>query len=250
MLSDLKIIENIKLIDDVYKLTVIGSFNKPIPGQFINIKLNNESLLLRRPISVYDSTDNTLSVIYRIAGVGTKELSTYKEGDNLNVLGPLGSGFPLTENKKVLIVGGGIGVPPMHYLAKMLEANNEITFVLGFRTKDQIILLDELKQYGKVYVATDDGTYGFHGNVIKLIEEENIDFDVIYACGPTRMLEAIDLKYNGIKEGYISFEERMACGIGICYGCACKPRQIEKGMLRVCKEGPVFPLGVISYDKA
>lgn len=99
-------------------------------------------------------------------------------------------------------------------------------------------------------MATDDGSYGYHGNVLKLIEENKIDFDVIYACGPTRMLEALDNRYCGKKEGYISFEERMACGIGICYGCACKPKQIERGMLRVCKEGPVFPLGVISYDKA
>lgn len=249
MLCDAEILENVKILDDVYKLTVKGDF-KPLAGQFINIKLNNEALLLRRPISIYDANSTNLSVIYRVVGAGTKELSCYQKGQKINILGPLGSGFPLTNNKRVLIVGGGIGVPPMHYLAKMLKDNNDITFVLGFRNKGQIILEEELKKYGKVYIATDDGSYGYHGNVLSLIEDENLNFDVIYACGPTRMLEALDNKYYGQKEGYISFEERMACGIGICYGCACKPRQIEKGMLRVCKEGPVFPLGVISYDKA
>lgn len=249
MLADAQILENTKIIDDVYRLTVKGDF-KPLAGQFINIKLNNEALLLRRPISVYDANEDSLSVIYRVVGAGTKELKDYKVGEKINILGPLGSGFPLTKGHKILIVAGGIGVPPMHFLAKKLYKEKEIVFVLGFRSKNQIILEDELKKYGKVYIATDDGSYGFNGNVIKLIEDEKIDFDVIYACGPTRMLEAIDNKYNGIKEGYISFEERMACGIGICYGCACKPKQIERGMLRVCKEGPVFPLGVISYDKA
>ena len=189
-----------------------------------------------------------------------------KEGEYVNIQGPLGNGYDIksimeyvknvtgndcadTELKAILF-GGGIGVPPMYFLAKMLKDENDITFVLGFRSKSQIILENELKKYGDVFVATDDGSYGYHGNVLKLIEENKIDFDVIYACGPTRMLEALDNRYCGKKEGYISFEERMACGIGICYGCACKPKQIERGMLRVCKEGPVFPLGVISYDKA
>lgn len=249
MLQNAQILENKKIIDDVYQLTVKGDF-KPLAGQFINIKLNNEALLLRRPISVYDANHNSLSVIYRVVGAGTKELASYKPGQELNILGPLGNGFPLVKNKRVLIVGGGIGVPPMYFLAKMLKDENDITFVLGFRSKSQIILENELKKYGDVFVATDDGSYGYHGNVLKIIEENKIDFDVIYACGPTRMLEALDNRYCGKKEGYISFEERMACGIGICYGCACKPKQIERGMLRVCKEGPVFPLGVISYDKA
>lgn len=249
IVNDLKIIENKALTNDIYQMTFEGNL-KALPGQFVNIKINDSSLLLRRPISVYDNTKNSLSIIYRVCGEGTKEMSTYKVGDTVNVLGPLGSGFPHVKGKRVLIVGGGIGVPPLNYLAKSLYEENDITFVLGFRDKTQVILEDELKKYGKVLVTTDDGSYGYHGNVLNVIKDQNIDFDVIYACGPSRMLEAIDKTYYGKKEGYISFEERMACGIGICYGCACRPRELEKGMLRVCKEGPVFELGVINYDKA
>ena len=249
IVNDLKIIENKPLTNDIYKMTFEGDL-KALPGQFVNVKINDSSLLLRRPISVFDCTEKSLSIIYRVVGAGTKELSTYKEGSTVSVLGPVGSGFPRVSKKKVLIVGGGIGVPPLYYLAKSLVSDNEITFVLGFRDKSQVILENELSKYGKVIVTTDDGSYGLHGNVIKAIEEYNIDFDVVYACGPSRMLEAIDKKYYGQKEGYISFEERMACGIGICYGCACRPRELKKGMLRVCKEGPVFELGVINYDKA
>ncbi len=244
--QDSIILENIEIAKDIYKMTLQGDFNAQ-PGQFINIKLNNERLLLRRPISVYDVYEDKLVIIYRVVGSGTKELSQEKVGNTLNILGPIGSGFPLTNNKKVVIVGGGIGVPPLQLLAKNLK-NKDITFVLGFRNKEAVILENELKKYGEVIVATDDGSYGFKGNVLQAIDEYKIDFDVIYACGPSKMLEFIDKKYQGYKEGYISFEERMACGMGICYGCVCKPKKLDNGMLRVCKEGPVFELGVISYE--
>lgn len=244
--QDAKVIENKCIAKDIYKMTLEGDF-KALPGQFVNVKLNNERLLLRRPISVYDAYDNKLVIIYRIAGEGTKELSEEVAGSTLNILGPVGSGFPLKENKKVVIVGGGIGVPPLYLLAKELK-NCDITFVLGFRNKEAVILENELKQFGKVIVTTNDGSYGFKGNVLEAIDANKFDFDVIYACGPSKMLEFIDKKYQGNKEGYISFEERMACGMGICYGCVCKPRNLKDGMLRVCKEGPVFELGVISYE--
>lgn len=241
-----KVLKNELIKNDIYKMRLEGEFNA-LPGQFINIKLNSDKLLLRRPISVYDCTNEYLEVIYRVVGEGTKLLSEAKEGDMLDILGPLGSSYPLYNDKNILIIGGGIGVPPLHYLAKKLN-NKNITFVLGFRDKANIILKDELEKYGRVIVTTDDGSYGFHGNVLNAVDEYKLDFDVVYACGPTKMLEFIDKKYEKIKEGYISFEERMACGMGICYGCVCKPKKIENGMLRVCKEGPVFKLGVISYD--
>ena len=244
---DSKVLLNECINGDIYKMRLEGAFNA-LPGQFVNVKINDSKLLLRRPISVYESTDQYLEIIYRVVGEGTKSLSETKVGDVLNILGPVGSGFPLNKGKKVLIVGGGIGVPPLNYLARNLYKDNEVTFVLGFRNKEQVILEEELKQYGKVYVTTDDGSYGYKGNVLNCIDEYNIEFDVVYACGPSKMLEFLDKKYQGIKEGYISFEERMACGVGICYGCACKPKKLEKGMLRVCKEGPVFELGVINYD--
>ena len=244
---DAKVLSNIQLTEDIYKMRLEGAFNA-LPGQFVNVKINDNKLLLRRPISVYESTDEYLEIIYRVVGEGTKALSENKAGDVLNILGPVGSGFPLNKGKNVLIVGGGIGVPPLNYLARLLQNDNNITFVLGFRNKDQVILEEELSKYGKVYVTTDDGSYGYKGNVLQLIDEYNLEFDVVYACGPSRMLEFLDKKYQGKKEGYISFEERMACGVGICYGCACRPKKLEKGMLRVCKEGPVFELGVINYD--
>lgn len=247
IIKDAYVLSNECISQGIYKMRLGGEFNA-LPGQFINIKLNDSKLLLRRPISVYDCKKDYVEIIYRVVGEGTKELSNAQIGDKFNVLGPVGSSFPLNMNRRILLVGGGIGVPPLHYLAKNLYKNNEITFVIGFRDKSQIILKEELEKYGKVIITTDDGSYGYHGNVLKAIEEYNIDFDVVYACGPSKMLQFLDEKYQNVKEGYISFEERMACGVGICYGCACKPKKLEKGMLRVCKEGPVFELGVISYE--
>ena len=181
MLQNAQILENKKIIDDVYQLTVKGDF-KPLAGQFINIKLNNEALLLRRPISVYDANHNSLSVIYRVVGAGTKELASYKPGQELNILGPLGNGFPLVKNKRVLIVGGGIGVPPMLELAKQLECKKQA--VLGYRNS-QMFLKDEFEQFADVYVATEDGSAGTKGNVLDAVRENNLTADVIFACGPT-----------------------------------------------------------------
>lgn len=151
-----RVVQNKMISQDIYKMTLKGEF-KALPGQFINIKLNNERLLLRRPISIFDATKEQLEIIYRVVGEGTKELSETKENDTLDILGPVGSGFPLTDKKKVLIIGGGIGVPPLHLLAKEL-VNKDITFVLGFRNKENIILKEELEKYGRVIITTDDGS--------------------------------------------------------------------------------------------
>lgn len=241
-----EVIKNELISNDIYEMTIKTSI-KAKPGQFINISVNDKSLLLRRPISIKDVSGTRLKISYRVVGAGTKILSEMKKNDKIDLLGPLGNGFKIVKKRKVLIIGGGIGVPPMIYLAKKLHKFNDITIIAGFKNKSQIIYEEELKQYGKLFITTDDGSYGFKGNVIQFLNQNNIDFDIFYACGPTILLKCLDEKYFNVKEGYISFEERMACGIGACYGCVCKPKTLKDGMLRVCKEGPVFELGVIDY---
>lgn len=242
-----KVIRNDLISDLTYEMEIEG-FTEAKAGQFINIKTGDNALLLRRPISISEILDNSIVITYKVVGAGTLVLSQKKPGDILDILGPLGNGFPLKENKKALLIGGGIGVPPLVELAKKLSKTCEVITVIGARDKSQVIYEEKLSKYSKVYVTTDDGSYKEKGNVIECIERNNLDFDIFYACGPSVMLKFLDLKYQEKKEGYISFEERMACGVGICYGCVCKPRELKDGFLRVCKEGPVFGLGVIKYD--
>lgn len=242
-----RVLRNDLIAYETYEMEIEG-FTNAHAGQFVNIKTGDNALLLRRPISISEVLDNSIVITYKVVGKGTTVLSQKKPGDYLDVLGPLGNGFSLCKNKKVLLIGGGIGVPPLVEAAKRLSKDNEVTIVIGARDKSQVIYEEKLSTYGKVYVTTDDGSYKDKGNVIECIEKNNIDFDIFYACGPSIMLKFLDLKYNGVKEGYISFEERMACGVGICYGCVCVPRELKDGMLRVCKEGPVFGLGVIKYE--
>lgn len=212
------------------------------PGQFIDLYSKDGSKLLPRPISIceIDKTNGTLRIVYRIAGQGTKEFSELKAGDDIEILGPLGNGFTLRDRKAILI-GGGIGIPPMLQLAK--DLNCEKSIVLGFR--DEEFLSDEFKPYGEVYMSSDSGKIGVKGTVMDAIKEYAITGDVIYACGPTPMLRAIR-EYaisNGI-EAQISLEEKMACGIGACLACVCKSKDIDDhskvNNKRICKDGPVF----------
>lgn len=212
------------------------------PGQFIAMYCNDKSKLLPRPISIcgINKEEGTLRVVYRVAGEGTKEFSEMKEGDTLEVMGPLGNGFALKE-EKAIIIGGGIGIPPMLELAKQL--NVEKTVVLGYRTST--FLKDEFEAVCDVKVATEDGSQGTKGIVIDAIEKYGVEGKVIYACGPMPMLKALAVyaEEHGM-EAQISLEERMACGIGACLGCICKTK--EKGHhtnvnnTRICKDGPVF----------
>jgi dihydroorotate dehydrogenase electron transfer subunit len=212
------------------------------PGQFISIYSNDRSRLLPRPISICEvnKSERSLRLVYRVLGSGTKEFSCLKPGDTLRVLGPLGNGFPLKE-KKALLIGGGIGIPPMLELAKELRCEKQI--ILGFR--DEIFLTKELEEQGMVYVATEDGSVGTKGNVLDIVREHNLDAEIIYACGPTPMLRAIK-EYAGEKgiECYLSLEERMACGVGACLACVCKAgskdRHSNVNNKRICKDGPVF----------
>ena len=212
-------------------------------GQFISIYCEDGSRMLPRPISIceIDKNDGALHLVYRVAGKGTQEFSEKNRGMELSVLGPLGNGFPL-KSKKAFLIGGGIGIPPILELAKQLDCEKKI--VLGYRNSD-MFLLDEFKKYGSVYIATEDGSYGSKGNVLDAIRENDLEADIIYACGPTPMLRALK-EYAAEKqmECWISMEEKMACGIGACLACVCKSKEVDAHTnvhnKRVCKEGPVF----------
>lgn len=212
------------------------------PGQFIAMYCEDGTKLLPRPISIcgIDAENGTLRVVYRIAGEGTRLFSKMKEGDSLEVLGPLGNGFTMKE-KKAIIVGGGIGIPPMLELAKQLSC--EKTVVLGYR--DELFLKEEFDACADVVVATEDGSCGTKGTVIDAINEANVDGAVIYACGPMPMLKALaEYAEAHDMEAQISLEERMACGIGACLGCICKTKKKDHhtnvNNQRICKDGPVF----------
>lgn len=218
-----------------------------VPGQFVHIKCG-EGLLLRRPISICDYTKDTLKVAFEVRGEGTEWLSHRKKGEVLDVLGPLGHGFDLS-SKKLLLVGGGIGVPPM--LACARHAEGEAHAILGFRSADRAMLISEFESVCKtVTLASDDGTLGYHGYVDTLVHEkltkEN-DFTAVLACGPKPMLRAVAkaAEEHGVI-CQVSMEERMGCGVGACLVCACK--STEGTMKHVCKDGPVFEAGEVDWN--
>lgn len=213
------------------------------PGQFVSLYTDDASRLLPRPISLcqIDSKKGILRLVYRVAGAGTASFSQKKAGDTIAVMGPLGNGYTLTD-KSALLVGGGIGIPPMLELAGQLTGTRQI--VAGFAGADTF-LTDELAEYGKVYVSTDDGSVGTHGTVLDAIRENDLTADVIYACGPAPMLRGIK-EYAALRgiECWLDLEERMACGIGACLGCVCQSTEVDAHShvhnKRVCKDGPVF----------
>lgn len=216
------------------------------PGQFVSVYCQDGSRLLPRPISIceIDRERKQLRLVYRVAGKGTEEFSHMTAGDQVEILGPLGNGFPLDrmkEGKTAMLIGGGIGVPPMVELAK--ELPGEKTLLAGYR--DELFLDQELGANGTLYIATEDGSAGTKGNVLDAIREQELTADVIYACGPTPMLRALKAyaEEKGI-ECWLSLEERMACGIGACLACVCKSKEVDAHSQvhnkRVCKEGPVF----------
>ena len=207
---------------------------------------HNASTLLPRPISIceVDRAANRLRLVYRIAGKGTAEFSACKDGDTLEIMGILGNGFQLetAKGKRVFLMGGGIGIPPMLELAKELDADKQI--LVGYRNKD-LFLEEDLAKYGNVYIATEDGSVGTKGNVMDAIRVNHLSADVIMACGPMPMLRAIK-QYAGEQgiEAYISLEERMACGVGACLGCVCRTKEVDHhshvNNARICTDGPVF----------
>ncbi len=213
-------------------------------GQFISLYTKDTGKLLPRPISICEINQekSSLRIVYRVTGenTGTEYFSKLSSGDTIDILGPLGNGFPHIE-KKAFLIGGGIGVPPMLELAKQLNCEKQI--VVGYR--DEVFLTEDLEQYGKVYVATEDGSTGTKGNVMDAIKEQGLDAEIIYACGPTPMLRAIkEYAVTNQIECYLSLEEKMACGVGACLACVCETKEVDEhsnvNNKRICKDGPVF----------
>ncbi len=232
-----RIIENRPLTPAVYRMVVGGNTQWITrPGQFVNIEL--EGFYLRRPISVCDYSDNTITLIYKVVGRGTEAMSHMEAGRDLDMLTGLGNGFdPDVECLRPLLVGGGVGVPPLYRLAKDLIARGrKVSVVLGFNTAAEIFYADEFRALGAdVHVATADGSYGVKGFVTDAIRDKEIGFDYFYACGPLPMLKTLSLSCG--TSGELSFEERMGCGFGACMGCSCKTLTGNK---RICKDGPVM----------
>ena len=238
------VVSAVEISKDIFSMWLNNSdiTSKAKAGQFVNVYCKDGSKLLPRPISIceIDKEAGNLRLVYRIAGEGTREFSNLKEGDTIEIMGPLGNGFTL-EGTNAILIGGGIGIPPMLQLAKDLNCNKKI--VLGYR--DTLFLNEEFEGLGEVYISTEDGSCGTKGNVIDAIKENNLDADIIFACGPTPMLRGIKeyAEANGIT-AQISLEERMACGIGACLACVCKSKEKDHhtnvNNKRVCKDGPVF----------
>ena len=233
--SIFRIIDNAPLTETVYKMKLRGDVSDiTSSGQFVNIKL--DGLYLRRPISVCDSEDGVLTLIYKVVGKGTEQMSEMTAGEELNILTGLGNGYDLSlAGDKPLLLGGGVGVPPLYMLAKKLIAEGKrVSVVLGFNTKDEVFCEEDFKALGaEVFVTTVDGSYGIKGFVTDAMKE--IDYTYFYTCGPEPMLKAI-YKVSATS-GQFSFEERMGCGFGACMGCSCKT---VTGYKRICKDGPVL----------
>lgn len=228
-----KILSNKKIAKDVFEMVLEGDTQYiTAPGQFINIQLDGR--FLRRPISVCDYDDTTVTIIYKVVGEGTEMMSALSAGETLDVLTGLGNGYDISQGTKPMLIGGGVGVPPMYNLCKkLIAAGQKPVVILGFNTKDEIFYEDEFKALGaEVRVTTADGSYGIKGFVTDAFTD---DYDYFYTCGPMPMFRAIEAKVT--TSGQYSFEERMGCGFGACMGCSCKTKYGNK---RICKDGPVL----------
>ena len=233
--SIFKIIDNAPLTETVYKMKLQGDVSDiTSSGQFVNIKL--DGLYLRRPISVCDCEGDVLTLIYKVVGKGTEQMAKMTAGEELNILTGLGNGYDLSlSGDKPLLLGGGVGVPPLYMLCKKLIAEGKkVSVVLGFNTKEEVFCEEDFKALGAdVFVTTVDGSYGIKGFVTDAMKD--IEYSYFYTCGPEPMLKAI---YKAsATSGQFSFEERMGCGFGACMGCSCKT---ITGYKRICKEGPVL----------
>ena len=226
--------ENISLTETVYKMILRGDTSAiTAPGQFVNILL--DGFYLRRPISVCDLQGDALTIVYKIAGKGTEKMSRMKEG-KLDILTGLGNGYDLTDSgDHPVLLGGGVGVPPMYYLCrKLLQQGKAVTVLLGFNTAAEVFYEEMFRSLGaEVKVATVDGSYGHKGFVTDLLQD--LHYTHFYTCGPEPMLKAVYRATN--TSGQFSFEKRMGCGFGACMGCSCK---VITGYKRICKEGPVL----------
>ena len=241
--SIFEIIENIPLTKDVMRMVLSGDTSAiTAPGQFVNILL--EGKFLRRPISVCDYDEQTLTIVYKVVGKGTTQMKAMVSGQKLDILTGLGNGYDLAVSGDApVLLGGGVGVPPMYNLAKKLtDQGKKVTVILGFNTKSEIFYENEFKALGcDVIVATADGSYGVKGFATTPLAE--LHYTYFYTCGPEPMLKAVYKATN--TSGQMSFEERMGCGFGACMGCSCKTLT---GYKRICKEGPVMKKEEILWE--
>ena len=240
---DFQILSNERIAKSTYLMKLAGDASDCAPGRFVNLKIAGK--FLRRPISVCDASESTLTLIYKVVGEGTKVMADMKAGESVNILTGLGNGYDTAKSgARPLLLGGGVGVPPMYMLAKKLIAEGKkVSVVLGFNTKDEIFYENEFKALGAdVSVTTVDGSYGVKGFVTDVMKDA--DYSYFYTCGPEPMLKAI--YKTSTTEGQFSFEERMGCGFGACMGCSCKT---ITGYKRICKEGPVMKKEEILWEK-
>ncbi|WP_414053083.1 dihydroorotate dehydrogenase electron transfer subunit [Macrococcus animalis] len=251
MQEEMRVVSQRNIARNIYEIVLVGQITKEMttPGQFVHIRVGDSSeFMLRRPISIcsVDQTQHTLTCLYRVEGKGTTVLSKLKVNDTVDILAPLGHGFPVDAAKQTaLLIGGGIGVPPLYELSKQLNARGIKTIhVLGFQSKEDIFYLDEFSKLGETHIATVDGTFGTQGFVTDVIKVLPKNFDTFYTCGPIVMIKAIESVLPDTK-GYVSLEERMGCGIGACYACVCKADN-DAGYVKICTDGPVFEKGALA----
>lgn len=233
--SIFEILSNTKIAADIYKMELEGDISDiSRPGQFVNIKI--EGLFLRRPISVCDAQNGVLTLIYKVVGQGTEIMAQAGKGVRLSLLTGLGNGYDTSKSGEFpLLIGGGVGVPPLYMLCKkLISEGKSVKAALGFNKAEEIILAKDLKALGaEVYIATVDGSAGVHGFVTDAIRD--LDYSYFYACGPLPMFRAVEKVAK--TSGQYSFEERMGCGFGACMGCSCKTKYGNK---RICRDGPVL----------
>ena len=242
------ILSNECIAFDTYKMVVRSNLGKEMhPGQFVNILIDGYSL--RRPISIASYEEDSYELIYKVVGDGTKALKTFKAGRPLDVIGPLGNPFPIHDDvQEILVLGGGVGVPPLYSLAKAYRSlDKNVIVLLGFNDTASIFYEEEFIALGcRVLIATMDGSTGTKGTVLDALDVhfgcEKDDF-LVYACGPSPMLKAIEHRFT---KGYVSYEARMACGIGACMGCICHDKAEADKTYRICKDGPVFAIGKVA----
>ena len=235
------------IADKIYEMVLEGDITESMktPGQFVHIRVSGDtSNVLRRPISISDINveKSQFTITYRADGDGTKKLTKFKAGDSIDILSPLGNGYPVEESAHVLIVGGGIGVPPLYELAKQLnDIGVKTTHVLGFNSAKDIFYEEKFKALGETFIATADGSHGTEGFVTDVTRNLTGEFDRFYACGPKVMLKAVSDELD--IDGYVSLEERMGCGFGVCYACVCD--RADGTQAKVCTDGPVFRKGEV-----
>ncbi|OXS78491.1 dihydroorotate dehydrogenase electron transfer subunit [Domibacillus enclensis] len=250
------VVSQSEIAKDIFEMTLKGALVEQIdePGKFVHLKASDEMMpLLRRPISIarIEPEKKEFTMIYRSEGAGTKALSRKRPGDAVDVLGPLGHGFPLEEaapGQTALLIGGGIGVPPLYELSRRLNDKGVKTIhVLGFQNESVAFYADQFAELGETYVATVDGSLGEQGFVTDVVNRHHLKADVFYSCGPTVMLKAVE-QLHAAPKGFISLEERMGCGIGACFACVCHPAEDETGTayLKICSDGPVFKAGEVA----